>query len=131
TGTRTGGRRWVKILGFLAIGFVAILVLAAAGGFFWWGHFRTTPTYSLALIVDAAQRNDMATFDRLVDSDKIVANLGSQVREKLASPIGLIPGLAVNRALQSVPPALVQPLKQGVRDHIAQEMKKISGESAP
>jgi hypothetical protein len=128
TGTR---RRWPKVLGFFAIALVLILALAAGGGFLWWRHYRTTPAYSLAVIVDAAQRNDMTTFDRLVDSDKIVSNLGSQVLEKMASPVGLIPGLTINRTLQTVPPSLLQPLKQGVRDHIAQELKKISGESAP
>ena len=131
SGTGTKRRRWPKVLGFLAIAFIVVLALAAGGGFLWWRHYRTTPAYSLAVIVDAAQRNDMATFDRLVDYDKIVANLGSQVMEKMASPVGLIPGLTINRTVQTVPPSLVQPLKQGVRDHIAQEMKKVSGESAP
>lgn len=131
SGTGTRRRRWPKMLGFFAIALVVIVALAAGGGFLWWRHYRTTPAYSLAVIVDAAQRNDMATFDRLVDSDKIVANLGSQVLEKMASPVGLIPGLTINRTIQTVPPSLLQPLKQGVRDHIAQELKKVSGESAP
>ena len=44
----------------------------AAGAFLSWHHYQTTPTYSLALLVDAAQRNDMPDVDKVMDTDKIV-----------------------------------------------------------
>jgi hypothetical protein len=124
-------RRWPKVLGVIAVLLVLLVVAAGAGGFFWWRHYQTTPTYTLAVLVDAAQRDDMATFDRLVDSDKIINNLASQVVEKTASPIGLIPGLTVKSAVSAVPAALLEPIKQGVKDQIVKEMKKLSGDSGP
>jgi hypothetical protein len=129
--TPVGRRRWPKVLALLGLGLVVVVLVAVAGGFFWWRHYQTTPTYTLALMVDAVQRNDMASFDRLVDSDKIVANLASQVVEKTASPIGLIPGLTVKSAVAAVPPSLLEPIKQGVRDQIAKELKKLAGQSEP
>ena len=44
------------------------------GAFLWWQHYQTTPAYSLAVLVDAAQRNDMTGVDKIVDTDKIVDN---------------------------------------------------------
>jgi hypothetical protein len=121
-------RRWPKVLAALFVIVVVVVMVAAAGGFFWWRHYQTTPAYTLALLVDAVQRNDMATFDRLVDSDKVVSNLASQVVEKTASPIGLIPGLTKSAAA-AVPPSLMEPIKQGVRDRIKEEFKKLPGAS--
>jgi hypothetical protein len=124
-------RRWPKVLAFLAVTLIVLVVLAAGGGYFLWQRYQTSPTYSLAVIVDAAQRNDMATFDRLVDSEKIVSNVGAQALEKIGSPVGLIPGLTINAPVQALPASVLQPLKDAVRDQIAQEMKKVSGNSAP
>ena len=123
-------RRWPKVLAILFVLLVLVVVITAAGGFFWWRHYQTTPTYTLALLTDAVQRNDMATFDRLVDTEKIVTNLASQIIEKTASPIGLIPGLTKS-AVSAVPPALLEPIKQGVRERIKEEIKKIPGQSEP
>jgi hypothetical protein len=121
-------RRWPKVLLGLVIIVVVLVGIAGAGGFFWWRHYQTTPSYTLALLVDAVQRNDMATFDRLVDTDKIVSNVASQVVEKTASPIGLIPGLTTTAAA-AVPPSLLEPIKQGVKDRIKEEIKKLPGTS--
>src|SRR6266487_2289849 len=53
-------RRWPKVLALLAVLIIVVVVIAAAGGYLWWRHYQTTPSYSLALILDAAQRDDMA-----------------------------------------------------------------------
>src|SRR5262245_45070160 len=121
-------RRWPKVLAGLVVILLVFFMVAAAGGFLWWRHYQTTPSYTLALLVDAVQRNDTATFDRLVDTDKIVTNIASQVIEKTASPIGLIPGLTTTAAA-AVPPSLMEPIKQGVRDRIKEELKKFPGAS--
>ena len=60
--------RHLAILGSL----LACLVVALGVAFLSWRHYQTTPTYSLALLVDAAQRNDMPDVDKIVDTDKIV-----------------------------------------------------------
>src|SRR5882762_4518616 len=57
---------------------VLILICAVAGGYFWWSSYKQKPAYSIALVVDAVQRNDMKTFDTLVDTDKVVDNFMPQ-----------------------------------------------------
>jgi uncharacterized membrane protein len=87
-GVRRGGRkrgRWSRIFGVAEIIIVGFLIIAAAGAFFWWRHYKTTPAYSLALLVDAVERNDTAFADQLIETDKVLANLASQVTEKAAS----------------------------------------------
>jgi hypothetical protein len=60
----------------------------------------------------------------------VVANLASQVVEKTASPVGLIPGLTKS-AVSALPPALLEPIKQAVRERIKEEVKKLPGQSEP
>src|SRR3981189_2571109 len=68
-------RRWPKVLALLAVLVIVGGVIAAAGGYLWWRHFQTTPSYSLALILDAAQRDDMVAFDQQLDNDEIARNM--------------------------------------------------------
>ena len=70
----------------LIIGVVLLLITAGlgVGGYFWWQSFQSGPAYSLAILVDAIQRNDAATVDKMLDPDKISADFVAQVREKTA-----------------------------------------------
>src|SRR5437870_13481343 len=52
-------------IGMIAIGVVALM--ATVGGYLYWQSLKSTPQYSLALLVDAAKRNDQPTIDQLVD----------------------------------------------------------------
>src|SRR3954464_1150057 len=61
-----------KILGIVAGVLLLIVVGLAAVIYFWWSSYTRKPAYSVALVVDAAQRNDMKAFDSLVDTDKVV-----------------------------------------------------------
>src|SRR5207245_11442303 len=61
-----------RILGIIAVVLVLIIICVAAGAYFWWRHYQTSPAYSLALLADAAQRNDTATMDGLLDYDSII-----------------------------------------------------------
>src|ERR1700675_4415914 len=76
-------RRAGRILGTIAVVLVVIITGAAVGGYFWWRHYQTQPAYSLALLVGAAQRNDGAEIDRLLDMDKITADFVAQVKARV------------------------------------------------
>ena len=47
-------RRWLRVLGILALLVLIVVVVAAVGGFLWWRHYQSTPVYSVVLLVDAA-----------------------------------------------------------------------------
>ncbi len=118
--------RVVKILAVFAIIIVAAVLLAAGGGFLWWQHYQTTPTYSVALLVDAAQRNDMTTVDRIADMDKVVDNFVAQVTEKAAGRYGVGLSGEMRKAIGLRVPGLLPLIKRQVRDAVAARIKEIS-----
>ena len=58
-------RRWPRVLAVLGLVVLIVVVVVAVAGFVSWRYYQSTPTYTLALMIDAAQRNDvnwMGTF---------------------------------------------------------------------
>jgi len=104
-----------------------LLIIGAAAGFFWWQHYKTTPAYSLALVVDAAQRNDGAALDRLIDMDKVVDNLMPQVAK--TATVGLASDFAsgLRTQLQSLAPGVKASVKQTIREEIRKRINELAG----
>jgi Protein of unknown function (DUF2939) len=118
-----------KVLAVLGITFVIIVLLAVGGVFLWWRHYQTTPTYALAVLVDAAQRNDMATVDTIVDMDKIVNNLTAQVTEKAAGRYGGALSGEIRKVIEARLPALLPAIKGEVRNAVTDRVRKISAQA--
>ncbi|MGI9056551.1 MAG: hypothetical protein ACR2F2_12200 [Pyrinomonadaceae bacterium] len=96
-----------KILGILAISLGAIFLIALVVGFFYWRSVKTTPQYSLALLVDAARRGDQAEIDKLVDVDAVVDDFVPQITDKAVELYGRgIAPLVVNKISVAVSPYL-------------------------
>lgn len=111
--------RWV----FLIIG--GLLLVTSTALFVWWQHYQTTPAYTLALLVDAAQQNDGVAFDQIVDMDKVVDNFVSQ----MGQPTGSIPeNLAgiVRTRLQSVAPGVMMAVKRTVREQTRKQINEVT-----
>ena len=106
-----------RVLGFIATIVVVVIIGAAAGGYFWWRHYQTQPAYSLALLVDAAQRNDGAEIDRLLDMDKITNDFVTQVKAR-------VPGSSLLPA--QVEQSLTPKLKPTVRDELIKEVQRLT-----
>jgi hypothetical protein len=106
---------------------LAVFVLLVAGGiFFWWQHYKTTPSYSLAVLVDAGQRNDLATVQSLVDTDQVVKNFTGEVIDKAASRYGMALGDGGREKIQALAPTLVPRLKESVNAALGARIKEIS-----
>lgn len=118
-----------KVLAILALLLVGLVLVLTVGAFLWWQHYQTTPTYSLALLVDAAQRNDMTGVDKIVDSDKIVDNFAGQVMDKAAGRYGGALSGEVSKAIRARVPVLLPNIKQQVRDSVAARVKEISSKA--
>ncbi len=71
-----------KIIGIIAIALVAILLVGTVVGYFYWQNVKFQPSYSLALLVDAAKRNDQKTIDQVLDTDAVIDGFVPQVSEK-------------------------------------------------
>lgn len=105
--------------GFLKIGGIVVVVLilgTAIGGFIYWQYLKTTPMYSLALLVDAARRDDAPTVSALVDSDAIVDDMLPQVVNKAVDIYGRGMSTAAITRLTGIAQPLMPTAKQRARE---------------
>ena len=77
-----------KILKVLAVLILLVVVIGAIGGFFYYRYLITTPQYSLALLIDAARRDDQKVINELVDTDEIVEDFVPQIVDKAVELYG-------------------------------------------
>ena len=129
--TRTKSRRGLRILAIILGLFVAIAIAVAAAGFFWWRNYQTTPAYTLALIVDAAQRNDLPEFQKRIDNEEIAKNMIATVSQKAAGRYGLALSGSMQQRIDSLMPSLTPRLKQAINDEVAKELKDVASKSEP
>ncbi len=71
-----------KIIGIAAIALLGIFLVVAVVGYFYWQNVKFQPSYSLGLLVDAAQRGDQKMIDQLLDTDAVIDDFVPQVSEK-------------------------------------------------
>ena len=110
------------ILGAVLLVGIAIIIIA----FLWWQNYKTTPAYSLALLVDAVQRDDRATFDELVDTDQVVKNFVPQVTEKAIGQYASGITGALRQQIEALVPTLLPSVKQKVRDEVTKQIKTLA-----
>ncbi len=93
----------VKIVKILAVALLLIFVAGALGGYFYWRHLKTTPQYSLALLVDAARRDDQKTIDQFINTGAVVDDFVPQITDKAVELYG-----------RGVTPATIQKLASAI-----------------
>lgn len=112
---RSGMKKALGIIG-IALGF--ILIACAIGGYFYWQNLKSSPQYSLALLVDAARRNDQKTLDELIDTDAIVEDFMPQVTDKAVELYGRgLPPATIQKISQMIVP-LMPTIKQRARAEV-------------
>ena len=106
----------------IAAGVMAVLVaIAGAGGYLYWLSLKSTPQYSLALLVDAARRDDQAAIAELVDSDAAVDDFVPQVTAKAIELYGRgLPPETLTRIER-----LATPLMPAVKDRAREELPRL------
>jgi len=129
---RVGKRgRWRRILA-LFMGVVLVVILAAiVGGFFGWRYYQSTPAYTLTLMIDAAQRNDLAEFQKRIDDDEIAKNMLASVSQKAAGRYGFALTSSIQQRIDTVMPNLLPGLKQTIHDEVVKEIKEFASKSEP
>jgi light-regulated signal transduction histidine kinase (bacteriophytochrome) len=75
----------MKITGILL---AALIVIGGVGGYLYWQSLKRTPQYSLALLIDAARRNDQADIDNVVDINAVVDDFVPQITGKAIDMYG-------------------------------------------
>jgi len=116
-----------RILVIIAVGLVLIIIGVAAGGYFWWRHYQNSPAYSLALLTEAAQRNDTATVDSLLDTEKISGDFVAHARQ---SPPGSSASSLWPSQLDPAKTSLSAKLKETVHDQLIKEVEDLTSDAA-
>jgi hypothetical protein len=122
-------RRWPRVLAVLALLVVIGVVAAGVGGFLLWRYYQSTPTYTLALIVDAAQRNDVAEFQKHINDEEIAKNMTASVSQKAAARYGYALNSSIQQQIDSAMPAQLPRVKQAVNDELLKAMQAFAAGS--
>ena len=124
-GESRGGLRWILLL--IAVLLIMFVVGVAGGGYLWWRHYQSSPAYSLALLVDASQRNDTAAVDGLLDTDKVTADFISQVRQRFS---GSLLNSRSSDQIDSAISTLTPKLRETVQNQFLQELHRLTEPAA-
>lgn len=71
-----------KILLILGGLLVAGALIALVGGYWWYANLQKSPSYSLALLIEAARKDDQPKIDQFLDADAVVDNFVPQIETK-------------------------------------------------
>jgi hypothetical protein len=111
-------KRAFKIAGILLL---SILLIACGGGFIYYRSLMNTPQYSLALIVDAAKRDDKATINELIDIDAVVDDFMPQIFKKAVELYGRgMPDAVVQKIA-----TLAEPIMPAVKDRAKAQLAHV------
>lgn len=114
--------RFMSVTGLVVLGLLLVLLV---GSYAWWQGFKKSPPYSLALLVDAAQHDDVQAVETLIDTDQIAQGFIPQVIDNLAGAGSTLPPQA-RASLTNALPSLLPRVRETMRDEIAREMKGFS-----
>jgi hypothetical protein len=125
-----GGRGAARVLVAIAVSLFLIVTGVILGGYLWWRSFQGSPAYSLAVLTDAAQHNDAATVDTILDSDKVTDDFVSQVRQRTSGSYSTTINSLISNQTSSAAAALSPKLKQTVHDQVVREIQRITASAA-
>lgn len=124
-------RRWPKVLGILFAFFVIAAAVLGVAGFLLWRHYQSTPSYALSLMIDAAQRGDVAEIEKRLDDEEIAKNMVAAVSQKAAARYGLALSNTVKSRIDNTMPSLLQELKPAIHKAVAKEIGEFASKSKP
>ena len=116
-------RRWPRVLAIFAFVVLVFVVVAAVGGYLLFRRYQSSPTYALALMLDAAQRNDVAEFQKRIDDEAIAKNMTASVSQKAAARYGYALTSSIQQQIDSALTTQQPRVKQAVRDEFLNAMK--------
>ena len=118
-----------RVLGVTGVVVGAVVLVLLVGSYMWYQGFKKSPPYSLALLLDAAQHDDVAAVETMIDADQIAQGFVPQVIDNLAGTGSQLPPQA-RASLTAMLPALLPRVRETMRDEIARAMKGLSQNEA-
>jgi hypothetical protein len=102
----------------VSITFLTVAAIAGIVSFLYWRHLKTTPQYSLALMIDAAKRDDSAEVSEFVDIDAVVDDFLPQITGKAIELYGRnLPPDTIQRVAR-----IAAPVMPAVKDRARDEL---------
>lgn len=114
-----------RVLGVTGLVIIGLVVALLVGSYAWWQSFKKSPPYSLAMLLDAAQHDDVQKVETLIDADQIAQGFIPQVIDNLAGAGSQLPPQA-RASLNTTLPALLPRVRETMRDEIARTIKGLS-----
>jgi hypothetical protein len=113
--------RILAILGLVVgLGLAVVLI----GGYFYWQSIKPTPAYSLAMLVDAARRDDKEAMQQYVDSDAAVDNFVPQITDKAVELYGKNLAPAQIDKVKLIAGPLMPSIKQRAKDELPRVIRE-------
>lgn len=111
-------KRLFAITGLVVL---SVLLIAGIGGFIYYQSLKSTPQYSIALLIDAAKRDDRPAIEKLVDTNAVVDDFVPQVTGKAIELYGrgLPPAILARVEL------LAAPLLPAVKERARAELPRV------
>ncbi len=114
-------RGCLTFLGAAVILAAVVLVIAGIAGYFYWQSVKTTPAYSLALIVEAARGNDREKISELLDTDQVINSFVPQITDKAVELYGKgLPTGTIAKVSQVAAPFIPQ-----IKDRVKAELPRL------
>lgn len=131
---RKGGARRMgragRVLSIVALVVAVLVLLSSVGAYVWWQGYKKSPAYSLALLVDAAQHNDVKAVEQLIDADRVTRSLVPQVIDKAlaggGAPTAAGTVAAPRRQIEAALPQLLPYARDQVRAEVANGVKQVA-----
>src|SRR5215470_14772791 len=110
-----------RIIRIILIALFAVIVLITLAGCLYWRSLRSTPQYSLALLIDAARRDDKKAVGAFVDTDKVVDDFVPQIIQSAVEMYGrgLPPQVISNLTV------VAQPIMPALKDRARAEIPRV------
>lgn len=113
--------RFRKIFGVTAGIAVGLVVVITVGGFAYYQSFKDEPQYSLALLVDAAKRDDKTAIAQFVDIDAVVDDFVPQITDKAVEMYGRgMPPTVIEKAKR-----MATPIMPAVKERARSELPRV------
>jgi hypothetical protein len=112
-------RSILKKIFLFSVGFLLLsVIIGAIVSYFYWQSVKQSPQYSLALMVDAARRDDKQALDQLVDTEAVATDFVPQITEKAIELYGKgLPKEIIGKVAQIASP-LIPVIKNKARDEL-------------
>ena len=120
---RVGWRSRVGTVTIAALILMSGILVSGLGGYLYWLGYKDTPQYSLALLIDAAQRDDQAAINELVDVDSVVDDFVPQITSKAVEMYGR--GLTPKQVegLSKIAKPILPAVKNRVRTELPRQIR--------